>query len=127
MVVSQDDDLGEVLGHTLHLNDWEVELTFNREDAKQALTDKWSSVMLLDADLPNGDAFKLIAELKKNPSMSHIVIMLLVNSMLTTEYYRHMTYNALQAVRGGVLPLDQLFALASKHIQTYKRDQLGEM
>lgn len=126
LVVSQDDDLGEVLGHTLHLNGWEVELTFNREDAKQALSDKWTNVMLLDADLPDGNAFKLIAELKKDASTSHIIIILLVNSMLTTEHYRRMTYDALQAVRVSALPLNQLFSLVSKRVQAYKRDQLGE-
>lgn len=116
LIVSEDDDLSEVLAHTLHMNGWEIELTLNLDDARQALSDNWSSVILVDADLPNGDAFKLIQQMRFD--LEHkTAIMLMLNSMASHDTNKAMTFGALQELGKQPLPIDQLMAQLSKRIQ----------
>ncbi|MFA6502745.1 MAG: response regulator [Candidatus Paceibacterota bacterium] len=79
LVVEDEDFLARVLRDNLTLEGYEIDVAVDGEEALEKIRAKQPSLILLDLLLPKKDGFQVLEELKANPDLKLIPVVVLSN------------------------------------------------
>jgi DNA-binding response OmpR family regulator len=79
LVVEDEDFLARVLRDNLTLEGYEIDVATDGEQALEKIRAKQPSLILLDLLLPKKDGFQVLEELKANPDLKLIPVVVLSN------------------------------------------------
>ena len=77
LVVDDDPAIRRILSQTLELEDYEVDLAADGEEALSAVHSKAPDVIILDVMMPKKDGFGVLKELRADETTSRIPVILL--------------------------------------------------
>ena len=80
MIVEDCKEQGELLRHTLTKHDYVVKLAMNGEDALAMIREQAPNIVFTDIVMPEMDGFELCREIKQDPELAHIPVVLLTAS-----------------------------------------------
>lgn len=80
LIVEDCKEQGELLRHTLTKHDYLAKVAVNGEDALTMMREQAPNIVLTDIMMPKMDGFELCREIKKNPALTHIPVVLLTAS-----------------------------------------------
>lgn len=83
-----EDEVGtqDALGMLLRLDGWDVVPAYDGEEALAVLEERFPDVILTDYMMPNLDGLEMIEQIKADPRLSRIPIVLMSATRLTREH-----------------------------------------
>ncbi|MDA0690551.1 MAG: response regulator [Nitrospinae bacterium] len=80
LIVEDCQEQGELLRHTLTRHDYTVKVAMNGYDALAMMHEQAPNIVFTDIMMPEMDGFELCREIKKNPVLAHVPVVLLTAS-----------------------------------------------
>ena len=80
LIVEDCQEQGELLRHTLTKHDYRVKVAMNGEDALAMMREEIPNIVFTDIMMPKMDGFELCREIKQDPVLAHIPVVLLTAS-----------------------------------------------
>jgi CheY-like chemotaxis protein len=80
LIVEDCEDQGALLRHTLMKHDYAVKVAMNGKEAIAMMKEQAPNIVFTDIMMPEMDGFELCREIKKDPNLSHIPVILLTAS-----------------------------------------------
>jgi two-component system, sensor histidine kinase and response regulator len=80
LIVEDCKEQGELLRHTLTKHNYIVKVAMNGEDALAVMRDQAPNIVFTDIMMPEMDGFELCREIKKDPALAHVPVVLLTAS-----------------------------------------------
>ena len=94
LIVEDEDFLSQVLKDNLSSEGYKVEVAVDGEEALEKIEKSQPSLILLDLLLPKKDGFQVLEELKSNPDLKLIPVIVLSNLGADTDIKRALSLGA---------------------------------
>lgn len=116
VLVEDEEILSKVLKEKLEDTGAKVTLVEDGAKAVDAIKKNHPSIILLDLMLPNKSGFEILAELKADPSISNIPVMVLSNLGQDDEIKKALSLGAVDYLVKAQHPIDEVVEKVKGHI-----------
>jgi two-component system, OmpR family, alkaline phosphatase synthesis response regulator PhoP len=116
LVVEDDTFLSSVHKNKLTKEGFETLIAANGEEALKMAAEKKPDIILLDLIMPVKDGFETLEELKKNPSLKNIKVVILSNLSQDEDKKRVLEMGAVDYVVKANVAFREIVDLVKKHL-----------
>lgn len=120
LVVEDEKPLSDILGRALKKADYTVKFAYDGEEAVVLAKEMSPDLILLDLILPKINGFKVLEQIKKDPDVSHIPVIVLSNLGADEDIKDAFKLGAVDYYVKAQHPLLEIVEIVGKFLKTHR-------